>query len=451
MTTSAKFVTGSTMRHVLVMTGTSAVGLVSIFVVDVLNLFYISLLKKPVLTAAIGYASTLAWFFIALGIGLSIATTALTSQAIGRGDRPKANQIAGTSLAIVLLGTVVFCSIVMPFVPWLLSLVGASGETAQLASMFLWITLPSVPLLALGMSMGGLLRSVGDARRGMWVTLAPAVALVFLDPLLIFGLGLELKGAAIAVVLARIVIVSMGWYGVKKIHRLFLKPTWLSIKALAPAFFAVGFPAILTQFASPFANAFATSAMAQFGDLAVAGWAVVSRLTPMAFGVIFAMSGSIGAIIGQNFGAKKFDRVRSTVMDSFKVTVAYCVSVCLILAIGAPWIASAFHAHDQSREVIMFFCIFGASGFIFNGILFVANAALNNLGFAFYSTSLSWGRATIGVVPFVWLGGYWYGIKGVLAGHALGGVAFGLIGAWLCFRVIKRLEQSPPVSPTANA
>ena len=75
-----------------------------------------------------------------------------------------------------------------------------------------------------------------------------------------------------------------------------------------------------------------------------------------------------------------------------------------------------------------------AGCFVFNGALNVANAAFTNLGFVLYSTALNWGRSTLGVVPFIWLGAHWYGAKGVLAGYGLGVVLFGVIGVWACFR-----------------
>ena len=79
MTREARFTTGSTMRHVAVMTATGAVGLMSLFLVDVANLFYISLLGQTELAAAIGFAGTVQFLMISTAIGLSIAVTALVS------------------------------------------------------------------------------------------------------------------------------------------------------------------------------------------------------------------------------------------------------------------------------------------------------------------------------------------------------------------------------------
>ena len=437
---NAKFVSGSTLKHVLVMTATGSIGLVAVFLVDAVSLFYISLLQKQELTAAVGYASTLLFFNLSVGIGLSVASTALTSRAIGSGNRPKANQTAGSSLLIVFIISLILTLALFPFLESLTALIGAKGETARQAVRFMRIVLPSVPLLGLGMCLGGLLRSTGDAKRAMWVTLGPAGVITILDPLLIFGFNLDLDGAAYAVVIARIVMVCVGFYGLLKVHRLYARPTLANALADLRPFMAIGVPAILTQIATPFANAFVTSNMATYGDDAVAGWAIISRIIPVAFGVIFALSGSVGPIIGQNLGAKQFDRVRSTIKDSLLISLVYCTVIWLVLALLSGPIATAFGAHTQAREVVVFFCIFIAGTFVFNAVMFVANAAFNNLGFAFYSTILNWGRATVGVIPFITIGGRLYGAKGVMAGYGLGAVVFGIISAWLCAKVLRELD-----------
>ena len=183
-----------------------------------------------------------------------------------------------------------------------------------------------------------------------------------------------------------------------------------------------------------------TAAIAPYGDSAVAGWAVVGRLIPLAFVGLFALSGSIGPIMGQNLGAERHDRLRAVLRTSLAVVLVYVAAMWLLLAAASGLISDAFGATGLAREVIVFFCHFVAGSFLFNGALFVANAAFNNLGFAFYSTALNWGRATLGVLPFIWLGGHWYGLQGVLAGYGLGVVVFGVAGVWLGFRVLDQLQ-----------
>lgn len=429
------------MRHVLTMTATGAIGLIAVFVVDLLNLFYISQLGHKELAAAIGYSGTLLFFVTSIAIGISIAATALTSRALGRGDRQLAKQLSGASL--ILMTAIMVCLILLslPFLNQWIALLGATGETARLAVRFMHIVLPSSILLGLGMCLSALLRSVGDARRSMYVTLGAGAATAILDPIFIFGFNLGIDGAAIATSLARVVMVVIGFHGILKVHGLFAWPPLAVFKRELKPFMTIALPAVLTQIATPVGNAFVTQSIAQFGDSAVAGWAVIGRVIPVAFVVLFALSGSIGAILGQNYGAKRFDRLRSTMNDSMKITVIYVLVVWLLLALGRNLLADAFGAQDTARDLITFFCVFVAGSFLFNGILFVSNAAFNNLGFAFYSTALNWGRATLGVIPFVWLGAQWYGAKGALAGYGLGVVIFGVLAGVLCFRVLRQLEK----------
>jgi len=108
-----------------------------------------------------------------------------------------------------------------------------------------------------------------------------------------------------------------------KVHHLYAKPSRENFQVAIQAFLSIGIPAILTQVATPVGNAAVTTAIAKYGDQAIAGWAVVSRLVPMAFAGLFALSGAIGPILGQNLGARLFDRLRSTMRDSLKLTIIY--------------------------------------------------------------------------------------------------------------------------------
>ena len=438
----ARLVTGSTLRHVLRMTAAGAVGLVAVFAVEALSLFYISLLGQQELTAALGYSGTLLFFATSVSIGLSIAATALTARALGRGERDQAREIAGASLVLVVFVMSVLACIAYPLLQTMVGWLGASGRTAELTLTVMRIVLPSWPLLGAGMCLSGLLRALGDARRSMFVTLGAAAATVLLDPLFIFGFGMGMNGAALSTVLARLMMLLIGLHGILRIHALFIWPRMAFIRQEFRPFMAIGLPAVLTQIATPVGNAYVTGTISAFGDDAVAGWAVVQRIIPVAFGLLFALSGAIGPIIGQNYGAMRFDRVQSTLRDSLKVTLVYVTVVWALLAISGPWIADLFRAKQLAHELIVFFCYFVAGSFLFNGALFVANAAFNNLGYALYSTALNWGRSTLGVIPFVWLGQHWYGAKGALAGYGLGVVLFGVVGCLLCFRVVAGLHSA---------
>lgn len=456
---TAKFVTGSTMRHVVVMTVTGSIGLVAIFVVDALNLFYISLLGVQSLAAAVGFAATLLFFTISVSIGFTVACGALVSRALGRGDRPGAARLAGASMVYMALVTTAITAAIWPFLHQLVALLGATGETLELSTRFLQIVMPSTPIVSLGMGTTGILRGVGDAKRAMYVTLGGGIAAAVFDPILIFGFGLGLDGAAISTVLSRCVLLGVGIYGAHFVHRLVALPNRARLIAAARPFFAIGVPAVLTQIATPVGNAYLTAAFAPFGDDAVAGWAIIGRIIPVAFGVIFALSGAVGPIVGQNFGARRFDRLTLTLRDSLTVTIVYVLAVWALLALFAGPIASLFGAFGEARELIVFFCLFVAGCFLFDGAIFVSSAAFNNLGYPVYSTVFNWGRSTLGIIPFAWVGSHFFGAEGVLAGRGLGAVIFGVVSMAVCFRTLASIadrtpmpdETIPALPPAANS
>ena len=440
----AKFVEGNLFRHVSVMALTSSVGLMAVFVVDLINMVYIALLGREELAAAIGYAGAILFFTTSFGIGMSIAVGALVARALGARDQRLAREKATTGLVLSFAAGSVFAALVWLFLWPLVGLLGATGETAALAVHFLAIVIPSQPLLMIGMVGGAVLRSHGDARAAMMATVWGAVATAVLDPILIFGLGLELTGAAIASVAARVVI---AWIAVQPIRRKyggFDRPTTGQVMADMGPIWAIAVPAILTQVATPVGQAFVTRATSAYGEAAVAGMAIAGRLTPVAFGVIFALAGAIGPIIGQNFGAGRMDRVRRTFWDGLIFTALVILVVSALLYLLRGQIADAFRAEGLTRDLVYLFCGPLALLWFFNGMVFVGNAVCNNLGRPFWSTVVNWGRHTVGTIPLaLWLGQYW-GAEGVLVGQALGGVIFGFVAVWLALLAIEAPRVPAP-------
>jgi putative MATE family efflux protein len=436
---AGKFTTGSTMRHVIVMTATGSVGLMAIFFVDLLNLFYISLLGQQELAAAIGYAGTILFFHTGVGIGVSIAVSALCSRALGARDRAGARRLAGSGIAFTAIIMSIISLLTIPMIDPLLTLLGATGTTKSLAARYLMITLPSAPLLGIGMAFSSVLRAVGDARRAMWVTLLGAIATAILDPIFIFGFGLALDGAAIVTVLARLTIACVGYYGAVHVHDLVERPSVTDMIRDAAALGAIAIPAILTNIATPVANAYITAELASFGDPAVAAWAVIGRIIPVAFGAVFALSGSIGPILGQNLGAKLYSRVMAAMKDAMVFCIIYVLVMWALLALGTDALTAMFKLTGSAAELFRFYCLYASGTFLFMGLLFVANTAFNNLGYPLLSTLFNWGRATLGTIPFAWLGGRLAGAEGVLMGQGVGGILFGTAAVITAFVVVKRM------------
>ena len=172
----------------------------------------------------------------------------------------------------------------------------------------------------------------------------------------------------------------------------------------------------------------------------IASYSVIGRIVPVAFCLLFSLSGAIGPIVGQNFGAGDMERVRSTINCAIAFAVGYTLLIWPVLYILVPIVGAQFGLGEEGVYLLEVFAIVVVPLFLFNGILYISNAAFNNLDRANWSTWLNWGRNTIGILPFVYFGAIYAGAAGVVAAPALGGVIFGILGYILALRLIKRRE-----------
>ena len=446
----AKFLTGSLFKHVSVMSLTASIGLMAVFLVDFIDMIFISMLGKAELAAAIGYAGAILFFTTSFSIGLAIAAGALVARALGAGDDGLAARRTSTSLIYGVIFSAVFAALVWLNLRFFAELLGATGETLELTVHYLQIIVPSLPLLMIGMMGGAILRAHGDAKRAMMATIYGGAVNAILDPILIFGLDLELTGAALASVCARFAIAGTALIPIIKYYGGLKWPTFGCLIEDLPPTMTIAVPAILTQLATPVGQAYVTRAMADYGEAAVAGMAIVGRLTPVAFGVVFALSGAIGPIIGQNYGAKDHARVLGAFRAGLLFSGIVVVSITIILFALRQPIATLFDAEGITRDLIFLFCGPLALLFFFNGALFVANAAFNNLGHPFYSTWINWGRHTLGTMPMVALFAWGFGAQGVLIGQAVAGVVFGSLALWLAIRVMRSETEAVAAEPFAR-
>lgn len=435
------FTTGSTMRHVSVMTFTGAIGLTALFVVDLLSLLYISWLGDVTVTAGVGFATTVFFFSTSANIGLMIAVSAVVSRALGARDQAQARRLAtaGCVWMAVFAGLVaiLMLAIMDPLLGWL----GATGDARGIAHRFLTISMPSNVLMGLGLGFSAVLRAVGDARRGMYVTLAGGIATAIIDPFLIFGAGLGADGAAWAVVASRVVFCVVGFHGCVIVHGLVTRPVAKQVVEDLRPLMTIAVPAVMTNIAAPVANGFMTAVISPFGEGAVAANAIILRLTPVAFCVVFALTGAVGPVIGQNLGARLYDRVRQTLTDGLVFSLCAVLVAWGVLAAGRNGLVLVFHANGETADLLRFFCTVIAGSWIFHGALFVANSAFNNLGAPLLATAFNWGKATIGTIPFALVGARWGGAEGALLGQAAGAVIFGIAGVWAAYGTVGRIVR----------
>ena len=183
------------------------------------------------------------------------------------------------------------------------------------------------------------------------------------------------------------------------------------------------------------------------GISAVAGYAVIGRIMPLAFGAIFALAGSIGPILGPEPrrraprpGAPRHRRRDDLHHRLLRRDVRRARAAARADRAGLRRI------RRRRRADPLFLHLCGAVVDRASAGCSSPTPAFNNLGFPTWSTVFNWGRATVGTMPFVWIGATQFGAAGVIAGQALGAVVFGIGAVIVCFRVVGRLAARP-ISP----
>lgn len=436
-----KFLTGSLMRHVAVMTLTSSVGLLALFIVDFVDLFFISQLGDPSLTAGIGFASTLLFLNSSLNIGLMITISALAARRIGMGRGETTRALLGEVLMLGVVLSGVIALLFWIFAPQWVEMMGASGTAKDAAVSYIRIVAPFGPVTVTGMVCSGFLRAYGDARRAMNTTLAMAVGNAVFDPLLMFGLGWGFVGAAWATVISIILMAITGVVPIVSHYGGFAMPSRASFNENLSDIRKIMVPAVLTNLATPVGGIIAFRLIAVYGEASVASYAVIGRIIPLAFCLLFSLSGSIGPIIGQNYGAGQIDRVRGTIDRAVLFAAGFTLLIWPLLILSSDTIGTIFDLPVGGMDLIHAFAWIVVPLFFFNGLLFISNASFNNLDRANWSSWTNWGRNTVGVLPFAVAGSQLGGAPGVLIGQAIGGVMFGLGAFWLTRRRVNELQK----------
>ena len=429
------------MRHVAVMSIAGSLGLSFLFLIDFLAMFWVGQYNDERMIAAVGFAFAIQFFPASSNIGMMIATVALFSRALGGGHLDRARRIASLGILTGTAVQMVASGLLWTFREPLLAVSGASGETLAMASDFLAVSLFGMPLMVAGMTMAAVVRATGDAVRSTLVTgIAAAVALV-VDPFTILYLELDVTGAGLSVVTTRSVMTLLGLWFLIGVHDMAARPRADDFRVHLLPWIAIAIPSILTQCSTPFANWVLMRAMADFGDSATAGLGVVLRLIVLVFGGIFALSGAIGGIFGQNFGAGQMDRVAQAYKDALKYCLMYTAGAWVFLIAMNDILVRGFGLSSEGAEVMYAFTHYVAPLLVFTGALYVANAAFNNLNRPLMATAANWVRDGLFTFPFAVGLGMFFGATGVMLGQAAAGTLSGILGAWVGWRYVRGLRD----------
>jgi putative MATE family efflux protein len=413
-------------------------GLISILLINLVDTFYISMIGVKELVA-ISFTFPVTFTLMSFSFGIGIGAASVISRAIGEGDHHRVQRLTTDSLLLVALIILVVAGLSYLNLDAIFRLMGATDESLPLIEEYMIPWLMGVVFVVIPIVGNSAIRATGDTKTPSIIMVIAAVVNAVLDPILIFGYGpfpeMGIEGAAIATVISYISIMIVGLWMLGKRDRM-LTANWPGIAGILSSWKAllyIGIPAMLTQLLFPVSNAVLTRIAADLGDATVAAFGVGSRIESLAMIGSMALSSVIIPFIGQNYGAKKFDRIKTASRFVLRFALIWGITVWAFLALFSGGIAWAFSDDLEIQTLIKQFFWIVPFGFGFHGISQLVSGSCNALHRPFHSTIINIMRLFLFLIPLVYLGSQIWGTTGFFIGIALGNLATGTI-AWYWFR-----------------
>ena len=427
---------GSISKSLLKLTAPMTLGITSSILVQTLEMGFIGQLGIGHV-AAMTFTFPMTMILSSIALGMGIGASSLIARSVGGGDREDVRRL-GTHSMLLVGGAMAVLAIAgwASIDPVFLAL-GAPPDMLPLLHSYLNIYFPGAVLFTVTITASNIMRAAGNSNiPGLVITLG-SVAHLAMDPILIFGWfgfpRMELAGAATAMAVSRLLCTLVLFHyvyrsGLIRTHSIFSR-FWASARRILH----IGIPATATQLIGPISAAVITRLLAGHGETVVAGFGVASRIEMTAIIALFALSGSIGPFVGQNWGANRLDRVRGGMNAAYVFCLGWGLAAALILF----WFGATFATWINDDAEVIAVAVFYLALVPWShgpwGVLMMASASFNGLGKPIPSTVLSFARMFVLTVPLALLFNHTWGFRGIFAATAAANCLMGA-AAYLWFR-----------------
>ena len=306
---------------------------------------------------------------VVLGLGLLFGNGAASyiSRLLGQGKEEQANKVASTSLYCSLTIGIILILFCVVFLKPILILLGATKSILPYAMTYAGIYIISCIFNVFNVTMNNIVTSEGAAKTTMLALLTGAILNIALDPIFIYTFDLGVAGAAIATAISQIVSTLVYLYYLfskKSIFRFHLKDCSFS-KEIFSEIFKIGVPTLVFQLLTSLSISLINNASGTYGDAAIAGMGVVTRLVSMGSLTVFGFIKGFQPIAGYSYGAKKYERLRQAIKTSILWSTIFCVVVGFGFFLFPTQIVSQFTTGNIEMIHI------GANSLRINGITFM--------------------------------------------------------------------------------
>lgn len=408
-------------------------GMAAMITYNIAHIYFVSQLGTLEL-AAISFTFPVVFFIGSITVGFGHGTSSVCARLYGEN---RIEDVGRVTIHAVMLASLTCCALVVLgilTIDPLFRLLGADDTTLPIIHQYMRIYYLGIlfnvgPLIA-----NPVQRASGDAKTPARIMMVVASLNIILDPILIFGLfgvpRLGMEGAALATVIANFVSMTASFAA------LYLRGSIIFPRS--PAFgllldswrriLHVGIPSMTSTAIAPVTTAFITYQVAQFGQAAVAGFGVASRIEGLTLLVLMALGTAVTPFVGQNFGARRMDRVLNGVGWCQKFSVAYGLLVAMLLGLTAPWIVGVFTDNETAMSTALLHMRIVPLSYFAIGFALAASNSFNAIGKPMPGMIIAMTRTILLYAPLAFVLAYAFGIVGVFVAASTANLVAGGVG-----------------------
>lgn len=423
------------------------IGMVVNALYNVVDRIYIGRLGHLAMTG-IGLNLPFMTILMAFAMLVGIGSGAIISIRLGQGKIKEAEKILGNalSLTILIMGFIMIVGYL--YKEQLLYLFGASENTFVYANDYMSIILAGSIFQAIGFGLNNIIRAEGNPKVAMYTMLIGAVINIVLDPIFIFTFGLGIKGAAYATIISQ--FISMSWvlyHFISKNSNLVLKIKNLKLElSIVKSIVSIGISPFSMQIAASIVTILANNSLKAYGgDIAIGAMTAINAIAIFFLMPIFGINQGSQPIIGYNYGAKEYERVKEALKLAILAATIISIIGFLLTQFFTVNLIKIFNDDPElikvaSEGMRIFLLMLPVIGF-----QIVSSNYFQAVGKAPKAMFLSLLRQVIVLMPMLIILPKFWGLRGVWLSGPTADFTASIVTAIFLYKEIKNLNQSTKV------
>ena len=390
---------------------------------------------------------------IALAFALMFGdgASAYLSLKLGEKKKEEASKGVANGIIISVLVSLMLCIISSIFLPQILKIFGCTETLKQYALQYGYIIIVGLPFMMIGTTLNSIIRADGSPKYSMTTMVLGAMLNIILDPIFIFVFKMGVKGAAIATVISQILTFGLNVLYIKKFKSIKISKQSFKLKAnVVEKVTTLGISSFITQMSIVFVMAVENNLLGKYGanskygsEIPITVLGIVMKISQILNSIIIGIAAGAQPIIGYNYGAEKYDRVKQTIKTVLGLSVIISTIAFILFQTIPDKLIAIFGNGDANYmefaclafRIYLMLCIC-------NGIQIPAGIVFQAIGKSFKSAVISLSRQILFLIPAMFILGKLFGIQGVLyAGPFADGLAF-LISVSLLIIEIKHFGRN---------